>query len=200
MTAISQNDVAHFLANRPGFIIGYFRDIMKTKPSLTLELDLHIADTGLNTRMEAFLDIVNKYIKLKIADKKDTIFKAAEFRFDNGRPVFISSRGKTYNLKDPSVNIVFPSMGRTASELISASFKGLGFNSEVVDLPDFSTLMIGRANTSCKECLPLILTASTLLKHVESKRENNELTLYFMPTTSGNCRFSQYYVFLKKLR
>lgn len=191
--------ITNFSCGPDSFLIGYFRDIMKTKPSLTLELDSHSADAGINTRIEAFLDIVAKYLKLKIKDSNRNGFNPAEFRFENKSPVYVSSKGNIFPIKDPSVNIVFPSMGRTASELLSASFRGLGFNSEVVDLPDFSTLMLGRANTSCKECLPLILTASTLLKHVEKKRDDNELTLYFMPTTSGNCRFSQYYVFLKKL-
>ncbi len=191
--------ITNFSCGPDSFLIGYFRDIMKTKPSLTLELDSHSADAGINTRIEAFIDIVNKYVKLQIKDKADTTFRMAEFRFDNEKPVYVASNGNTFPLQDPLVNVVLPSMGRTASELISASFRGLGFNSVVVDIPDFSTLMIGRANTSCKECLPLILTASTLLKHVNSIRKDNELTLYFMPTTSGNCRFSQYYVFLKNL-
>ncbi len=191
--------VTNFSCGPDSFLIGYFRDIMKTKPSLTLELDSHSADAGINTRIEAFLDIVIKYVKLQVADKDEPSFYPAEFKFDNDKPVYVSSEGRTVSIKDPNVKIVFPSMGRTASELLSASFRGIGFNSEVVDLPDFSTLMIGRANTSCKECLPLILTASTLLKYVDTKRKDNELTLYFMPTTSGNCRFSQYYVFLKKL-
>ena len=35
------------------------------KPSLTLELDSHTADAGLETRIEAFLDIVQHYRELE---------------------------------------------------------------------------------------------------------------------------------------
>ncbi|MEZ4549533.1 MAG: hypothetical protein R2874_03385 [Desulfobacterales bacterium] len=41
-----------FLAVRIPFLIGYFRNIMGKKPSLTLELDSHSkADAGLETRI-----------------------------------------------------------------------------------------------------------------------------------------------------
>ena len=40
--------------------------------------------------------------------------------------------------------------------MTAAAFRGMGIRSEAVEVPDFPMLMLGRANTSCKECLPLI--------------------------------------------
>ena len=72
---------AHFVRNHPrlfaayitnfscgpdSFVVGYFRDVMGSKPSLTLELDNHTADAGLETRIEAFLDIVQYYRQLHL--------------------------------------------------------------------------------------------------------------------------------------
>lgn len=34
---------------------------MGQKPSLTLELDSHTADAGVDTRIEAFIDVVKRY-------------------------------------------------------------------------------------------------------------------------------------------
>ena len=53
--------ITNFSCGPDSFLVGYFRDIMGRKPSLTLELDDHTADAGLETRIEAFLDIVRYY-------------------------------------------------------------------------------------------------------------------------------------------
>lgn len=191
--------ITNFSCGPDSFIVGYFRDIMKTKPSLTLELDSHTADAGITTRIEAFLDIVMRYRRLGIKDKKVPRFIRAELIQKNGKPLYLSSGNKLYSLNNPRIKIIFPSMGRTTTELASSVFKGIGFNAESVPLPDFKTLMIGRSNTSCKECLPLILTTGSLLDYIQKRQNKDELLLYFMPTATGNCRFSQYYVFMKKL-
>lgn len=191
--------ITNFSCGPDSFIVGYLRDIMKTKPSLTLELDSHTADAGITTRIEAFLDIVMKYRKLGIKDKEKTPFTKAELIQKNGKLLYLSSENKLYSLKNRRVKIIFPSMGRISTELASAAFRGMGFNAESVPLPDFQTLMLGRSHTSCKECLPLILTIASLLDYIQKRKNKDELLLYFMPTATGNCRFSQYYVFMKKL-
>lgn len=191
--------VTNFSCGPDSFVVGYFRDIMKTKPSLTLEIDNHTADAGVNTRIEAFLDIVQRYRKMGIADPTPKPFQAAKLEFNNGKSAFIASDGGRYPLKDPRVKIIFPSMGRTTSEVGAAIFQGLGFQSEAVRLPDVKTLMTGKANSGCKECLPLILTVGSMIEYVEKYRPADELTAYFMPTANGNCRFPQYYVYMDKL-
>ncbi|MBT8340129.1 MAG: activase, partial [Desulfatitalea sp.] len=56
--------ITNFSCGPDSFLIGYFRDVMGRKPSLTLELDSHTADAGLETRIEAFLDIVHAYRRM----------------------------------------------------------------------------------------------------------------------------------------
>jgi predicted CoA-substrate-specific enzyme activase len=192
--------LTNFSCGPDSFVVGYFRDIMKTKPSLTLEIDNHTADAGVNTRVEAFLDIIERYRRLAVADPPEVPFRKAQLVLKNGKSHLIASDGSRHGLKDPRVKVLFPSMGRTVSELASATFRGLGIRSEAVPLPDFKTLMQGRANTSCKECLPLILMTGSMIDYVERHQQNNgDLLLYFMPTTNGNCRFGQYHVYLNRL-
>ena len=42
-------------------MLHYVKWIMGTKPFLVLELDSHSADAGVDTRVEAFLDIIEGY-------------------------------------------------------------------------------------------------------------------------------------------
>lgn len=191
--------ITNFSCGPDSFLVGYFRDIMQTKPSLTLELDSHSADAGINTRIEAFLDIIERYRKLQLKDACSTNFTPASLTQKNKKIFYQSSDGAEISLPSKDVKVLFPSMGKLVSEMAAAVFSGIGYSAEAVSVPNFNTLMIGRSNTSCKECLPLILVTGSLLEKVQKRSSDNELLLYFMPTTSGNCRFSQYYIYLKNL-
>ncbi|UCD32080.1 MAG: activase, partial [Desulfobacterales bacterium] len=158
--------ITNFSCGPDSFIIGYFRDIMGRKPSLTLELDSHTADAGLETRIEAFLDIVDRYRQLvakRKIDHKQQIFVPSRVFLQNGTAMVTTSSGETLPMKDPRVKVLIPSMGKLSSETLGAVFRGLGYNAVVHPPSDETVLKLGRANTSCKECLPLLLTTGTLL-------------------------------------
>ncbi|MFZ5572287.1 MAG: acyl-CoA dehydratase activase [Thermodesulfobacteriota bacterium] len=194
--------ITNFSCGPDSFIITYFRDLMERKPSLTLELDSHTADAGLETRIEAFLDIVSAYRKLVARREIQTLqqpFSPARTLMEDGSFQVQTSSGRRLSLNDPKVTVLFPSMGRLASEAIAAVFRSRGFNAVVHPPADEAVLKLGRANTSCKECLPLILTTGTLLNYAEKWKQQDEVLVYFMPTGSGPCRFGQYYVYMEDL-
>ena len=191
--------ITNFSCGPDSFLLGYFRDVLGIKPSLTLELDSHSADAGVNTRIEAFIDVVQRFRRLKLVEPAPPPFRRATVRFDSSRPVFETSDGRSVSMYDPSVRIVFPSMGRLSTELISAAFAGCGFKTKAIPVYDFEALRLGRGNTSCKECLPMILVSGGLLRYLKHDRPEGERIVYFMPTSSGGCRLSQYHVFLKSL-
>jgi predicted nucleotide-binding protein (sugar kinase/HSP70/actin superfamily) len=194
--------ITNFSCGPDSFVIGYFRDIMGRKPSLTLELDNHTADAGLETRIEAFLDIVSAYRKLLVNQsitKKERAFVPARTTLENGMAKVITSSGETLPMTDSRVKLLIPSMGKLATESLAAIFRGIGFNAAVHPPSDEAILKLGRANTSCKECLPLILTTGTLLNLIQNKKKEDEILIYFMPTSSGPCRFGQYQIFMEDL-
>ncbi len=194
--------ITNFSCGPDSFVIGYFREIMGRKPSLTLELDSHTADAGLETRIEAFLDIVSAYRQLSAAgnlNRKAQTVRPAKVRLENEKPLVETSSGRVLPMTDPRVTVLFPSMGALATDLISAVFRSRGFNVYPHPPADEAVLKIGRANTSCKECLPLILTTGTLLNYVWNHKRKDEILVYFMATGSGPCRFGQYYIFMEDL-
>ncbi|HMA65777.1 MAG: activase, partial [Fibrobacterota bacterium] len=191
--------ITNFSCGPDSFLLTYFRDYMDIKPSLTLELDSHTADAGINTRIEAFLDIIDRFRKMVKPEAKVIDFKPSEIVIENNKPRFIGSDGTHTDLKDPSVHVLLPSMGKLTSELLAASLRGSGMNASALPVYDREALRLGRAHTTCKECLPLILTTGGLLKYMDERKNKNEKLAYFMPTCGGNCRFTQYSVFLNKL-
>jgi predicted CoA-substrate-specific enzyme activase len=194
--------ITNFSCGPDSFVVGYFRDIMGRKPSLTLELDSHTADAGLETRVEAFLDIVQAYRQLvatkKIVSKKKT-FTPARTVIDDGMAKVITSNGDVLPMTDPRVTVLLPSMGKYGSEAFAAVLRGSGLNARAHRPSDEAVLKLGRANTTCKECLPLILTTGTLLSYIRNGKRDDEVLVYFFATGSGPCRFGQYYIFMEDL-
>ena len=194
--------ITNFSCGPDSFILGYFRDIMGRKPSLTLELDSHTADAGLETRIEAFIDIISAYRQLEtrgITSSPNRIFTPAYASLDNGIPKVVTSSGEKLPMTHPRVKLLIPSMGKLATESLAAIFRSIGFNAVVHPPSDEAILKLGRANTSCKECLPLILTTGTLLNYIYNEKKVGDILVYFMLTGSGPCRFGQYRIFMEDL-
>jgi len=192
--------VTNFSCGPDSFLVGYFRDIMGEKPSLTLELDSHTADAGVNTRIEAFLDIVDKFRQVHVPKDKLADFRPAEIRIHDGQGWFVDSNGNETPMKgDPKVHVVFPSMGTLGTQGLAAIFNGIGFRATALPMPDVDALRLGRGNSSCKECLPLQLVCGSLLRYLRDRIEAGEHLVFFMPTSAGGCRLTQYNVYLRKL-
>ena len=194
--------ITNFSCGPDSFLNGYFRDAMGVKPSLTLELDSHTADAGVDTRVEAFLDVVRSYRErlahmLPAGPKKE--FRAAVIEVADGVTRVIDSLGVPHHLNDPRVHLLIPSMGDTASRLLAATFRYAGVRASCLPPPGEKELKLGKAHASCKECLPLMLTLGGGARYLLERQDEDELLVYFMPETSGPCRFGQYNVLMQNL-
>jgi predicted CoA-substrate-specific enzyme activase len=194
--------ITNFSCGPDSFIISFFRDIMGSKPSLTLELDSHTADAGLETRIEAFLDVIQYFRQLpeksQPGRKKIKNFKPAVLEQNGSRVGVRTSSDRWLPLTDEQVKVVLPAMGRYGTPLLARSFARIGIRAEPLPPADEEMLKLGRGNSSCKECLPLQTTIGSLL-HYLAGREPDEITAYFMASAEGPCRFGQYNVFSKRV-
>ena len=111
--------ISNYSCGPDSLLITTFRSIMGTKPSLTLELDGHTADAGINTRIDAALDIIKNYrrVQQKITDPDYSDFIPARIEFGEDQGFFISSNGEKIPLTDPRIDILIPSMGDLAAPL-----------------------------------------------------------------------------------
>jgi predicted nucleotide-binding protein (sugar kinase/HSP70/actin superfamily) len=172
---------------------------MKSKPSLTLELDQHTADAGLDTRIEAALDIMTRYRSLKppeAAVKKG--FSPAKVIYEK-LPVVIASDGRRLDITDPAVEVVLPSMGRYGTEAVAAVLRSAGIHARALRIADKDVLHEGRKNASCKECLPFMVTTGSFMNYLKHRKDPDTVTLLFMPTGGGPCRLGQYCVALEQV-
>jgi predicted CoA-substrate-specific enzyme activase len=163
--------ITNFGCGPDSFIQHFFRDRMRGKPYLEIEIDEHSADVGAITRLEAFLDSL-KNVKAQPAPARVSPFR--------GRV--------TGNLKR---KIFFPRMTDHVLGVVAA-YQACGADAEVLPESDEETLELGRRLTSGKECYPLILTTGDLVKLVKRPDFDPDKSSFFMPNASGPCRFGQY--------
>ncbi|WP_041076168.1 acyl-CoA dehydratase activase [Thermotoga caldifontis] len=184
--------ITNFSCGPDSFILSYFKAVMGEKPALVLELDSHTADAGLETRIEAFLDIIKCRREKK---KQPSPSKPLEVQIDKSG-VFVLKDGEKIPWTDPRVRLVFPTMGAFGARCLAAAISRFGVRTHVCPAPGEIEFRLGRGNSLSKECLPLHLTLGSLIRYLQERPEG-EITLYFMPTTSGPCRFGQYSIYMK---
>jgi predicted CoA-substrate-specific enzyme activase len=192
--------VTNFSCGPDSFLLGYFRDEMGSKPSLTLELDSHTADAGLETRIEAFLDIARNHLRLgdTAAKPGKKTYRQSRIEIRRGKSGITASSGEWLPFSHERVRLALPSMNPYGTALAASALASSGIRAVGLPPAGDTALKLGRGNSTCKECLPLQLTVGTLLEYL-AKRPQHETTAYFMPGADGPCRFGQYHEYTTRL-
>ena len=195
--------ISNFSCAPDSFMLHYVKWIMGKKPFLILELDSHSADAGIDTRVEAFLDIIDGY-KQKFSEEKIERYDNGLRFINNGDDdlhvmnIHKNERIEIWNNK--KVTMLLSNMGQLSTELLAASVRGIGVNALAMPKPDTYTLQMARSYMSGKECLPSQLVLGATLTYFASEEyDKNQTYLLFVPTTQGPCRTGQYYVFYENL-
>ncbi|MBU1026260.1 MAG: CoA activase, partial [Candidatus Margulisbacteria bacterium] len=167
--SLSAVHISNFRCGPDSFISHQLKEIINSKPFLQIEVDEHASDTGVITRLEAFLDsaknIASKAPRLKKAQRRQNTKKQ--------RTLFIS------RMSDHAL-------------ALSAAIRACGVDSEVLPPSDERTLELGRKHTSGKECHPFIVTTGDFIRKIMEPGLDRDRTAFFMPSASGPCRFGHY--------
>ncbi|MCC6524664.1 MAG: CoA activase [Polyangiaceae bacterium] len=165
------------------FNLHFYAYAMAGKPFAIVETDGHSGDAGTKTRVEAFLHCVREHLA---AEARAAEAGAAQELARIDRRVHglreIRARGET---------LLVPRMGAGA-EAMAACLRGIGVRAETLPLPDREALRLGRRHTSGKECLPMSITAGSLLARLAKEPDPKARFAFFMPTADGPCRFGAY--------
>ena len=193
--------VTNFSCAPDSFILHYLRWIHNTKPFLILELDSHTADAGVDTRIEAFLDIVEGYRRADIAEESMMVDPDWQIQLE-GKKTCVRNNltNEVVDLTDKRVKLLWPSMGQIGTRLLSGISKSHGIDSEALPEADVNTAARARAVASGKECIPSLLVLGAFLDWF-AKHEIDPERVYvlFMPLTTGPCRTGQYAIFYENL-
>ncbi len=165
--------LGNFRCGPDSFITHYVREEMKGKPYLHLEVDEHSADAGLVTRLEAFLDSLEGY--LKVSGMREI------------EPKYIHN---TEN-KVEGRTLYLPYARDTVHALAAAS-RLCGFKSEVLPMPGAYEIELARKLTNGQECFPFVATLGTFIMKLQEPGADPSKMTFFMPDHNGPCRFGDY--------
>ncbi|MFW6369425.1 MAG: acyl-CoA dehydratase activase-related protein, partial [Myxococcota bacterium] len=195
--------VSNFSCAPDSFILHYLKWMMGTKPFLILELDSHSADAGVDTRVEAFLDIIAGYRSAREALEAERYDNGLRFVNEGTQPVHVldtRSGEKIPVIGNKRVKLLLSNMGSISTEAAGAVLRSSGVDAEALPVATFKTLQAARAHASGKECVPSHLVLGSALQFFMSEKyRKDEIYLLFVPITTGPCRTGQYYVFFENL-
>ncbi|MBN2494522.1 MAG: activase, partial [Deltaproteobacteria bacterium] len=194
--------ISNFSCAPDSFMLHYVRWLMGHKPYLVLEIDSHTADAGLDTRVEAFLDIVESY-RRHVRPTPDKPFQRRYYvaMKDEFCDIVDRKTGRRLDIRDPHVHLVWPPMGDLSTEALSVASRRQGIQSTHLPLPDVYSTQLARNVASGKECIPALLVLGTILQFFRDRdpKSGSEIYLVFVPSTLGPCRTGQYHVFFDRL-
>ncbi len=170
--------LSNFSCGPDSFIHRFFNETLAGKPCLFLEIDEHSAPAGIITRLEAFLDSLASQVRLE-GDRTP-------------KPPPKAKRIFTDHSTDGTERTIYiPNMSDQAYAL-AAAFRWSGMKAKVMAPSDESSLELGRAHTSGKECLPCIITTGDMLREIRREGFDPKKAAFFMPSGTGPCRFGLY--------
>jgi len=178
--------VSNFSCTIDAFTHATLASELGSKPYLMLEIDAHTADAGVQTRLEAFLDIVRNFRVGETARDRSFI----PCRLATGGRV-IRSNGDRVAITDPRVRIVFPNFSQTHTQALAMVARWLGLHPGEVTPLERKQLERGLQHTSGRECLPLPICMGQLLQALEV-RKPDEITGFFMVRGGAPCVVDSY--------
>lgn len=145
------------------------------KPFLTVEMDEHTGDAGIDTRLQAFFNTVKSYLGIGV---KQT--------------------SKVFNVKLKSLDkikdkkILLPPMSKH-NYALSAVFNAYGIQSRILEVSPDETLEKARSCTYGLVCTPFLHTTEAMLNFMQRPGFDQEKFAFFQATTDcGPCRLGQY--------
>lgn len=193
--------ISNFSCAPDSFILHYLRWINGTKPFLILELDSHAADAGIDTRVEAFLDIIEGYAKSGLDAGISDFERPYEIQVHrNSISILDKVNGKKVDIRDKRVKLLFPNMGAETTEAVAAISRRYGIDTEGLPVSDRDTVQLARDVASGKECIPCLLVLGSFIKYFNDHGvDPARIYVLFMPITTGPCRTGQYAVFFDRI-
>jgi predicted CoA-substrate-specific enzyme activase len=179
--------LTNFGCGPDSFLMKYMEAEVPDKPILILELDDHTGDAGMVTRVEAFLDTLERVPRKKAPSSSlNLIVKGRARNVDAWGPqpeVLKTLEGR---------QLYFPYVSEAFSTAVETAFRASGINAKSLPEPDDESEHLGRQVTSGRECHPFIVTCGDFVKLTRKPGFDPDRSAVWMGNYDGACRFSQY--------
>ncbi|HUJ29597.1 MAG TPA: acyl-CoA dehydratase activase-related protein, partial [Myxococcales bacterium] len=173
--------VSNFSCTIDAFTHSMLAAELGAKPYLLLEIDAATADAGVQTRLEAFLDVVRNYRAAEAGGRRT--FSPARLA---GHGQVIRSSGERVPLTDPRVKLYLPNFSQYHTEALALAMRWLGLHPGTVAPLARTQLERGLRHTSGRECLPLPLCVGQILQ-IHDARASGEIVGFYTVRGGAPC-------------
>jgi len=182
--------VSNFSCTIDAFTQSSLSSELGSKPYLLLEIDAHTADAGIQTRLEAFLEVIEDYRSHQVKTKP---FAPATIDHD---AMVASSDGQRIPLTDARVKLYFCTFAYYHARAVALAARWLGLNVGGVIELDRRHLDRGLQYTSGRECLPLPICVGQMLE-VHDRRDSDEIAGFYTVHGGAPCVMTCYHDYLR---
>jgi predicted CoA-substrate-specific enzyme activase len=184
--------VSNFSCTIDAFTHSMLASELGATPHLLLEIDAATADAGVQTRLEAFLDIVRNHHSASAG--KAPPFVPARL---GGRGRVSCSDGGQVPLTDPRVRLYLPNFSPYHTDTLGLAMRWLGLHPGSVEPLTRVQLERGLRHTSGRECLPLPLCIGQLLR-IHERRAPGEIAGFYTVRGGAPCVSDAYLGYIER--
>jgi len=184
-----------FSCNPDAIIYHRIRSEMEGEPFCFLEVDSHTADAGIDTRIGAFMDIIEERRELgKQLDgannQKNGNYK---IEYNHHKPKIITEEGEILGFDDERVvHVLLADTPAISTQLFISLYSRMGWKVKQTHMMDAKILQAARKVCSGRECLPFLAMVGKLVLYLEN-RDPNEVTLFHMLEQEGPCQIGNWF-------
>ena len=167
---------------------------LEGQPFCFLEIDSHTAHAGIETRVGAFLDIIEASRRhvapVALAKKRVT---PAHLEYDGVRASIVTGSGRRLALDAPEVVHVSLADGpQFVSEVYAGFYDSIGWRWAFPPSTDAEALQYAKRVCSGRECLPFLSMVGKAVRYLET-RQPGEVTVFQMLDQEGPCQIGAWY-------
>lgn len=167
----------------------YFKEEMKGKPYLNIEVDEHFSSVGVLTRVEAF---INSLKSEKIHNEDSSNLKHFS---DIAAHKHVNIKNKLEEV-NPKTALYLPHM-YPYSDLLASYLRPKGYNVKVISETTEKTVDLGRKFTISKEYLSFTGLVGDILAKAKELKDSDEQFGFIIPTLEGSEAGGQYHRLLR---
>jgi len=171
------------------------RHELQGSPFCFLEIDSHTAHAGIETRIGAFLDIIEERRQRPLpAPISVTSHRVpAHLERKNGKLRVVDSAGLRHRLEDERVlHVLLADLPWITSQMFASLYSTLGWRTTTTPFMTHETLQKARKVCSGRECLPFLAMMGKVVAHLET-RAAGEVTVFHLLEQEGPCQIGNWY-------
>ncbi len=172
-----------------------FRESLAGHTFCYLEIDSHTAHAGFETRIGAFLDIVeerkrkNEAPENRLGAPHKNIEEIQQASLSHDFEYILDSNGRRIDYDNPKVVHIHTDItNRFTSCMVYTSYEKHGLKCRLIGRVSPEMMQYARKVCSGRECIPMTAMTGAIVNDIQNRRDSDEISVYFTLDQEGPCQ------------